>query len=68
MGKRYWSVRFLQMGCVWNICQNLNTYGVFWSNQIQTKQNVVGRWGVGGELLVLLLLGVCSLSACTCFK
>ena len=30
--------------------QNLNIWGVFWTNQVQTEQNEVGRWRVGGGL------------------
>ena len=32
--------------------QNLNIWGVFWTNQVQMKQSVVGRWQVGGGLQV----------------
>ena len=46
--------------------QNLNTWDAFYMNQVQMRQSVVGRWGVGGELHVVLGLclmsGVCSLS------
>ena len=41
-------------------------FGCFWVNQVQTGQNVVGRWQVGGELQVplgpKLILWICSLS------
>ena len=56
----------LLMGFVWSMFQNLNIWGVFWTNQIQMEQNTVDRWEVGGKLQVpsdpWLMLGVCSLS------
>ena len=46
--------------------RNLSTWVVFWTNQVQMGQNVVGRWREGGGLQVpsgpWLMLGVCSLS------
>ena len=45
---------------------NLNIWDVFWTNQVQIEQNVVGQWQVGGGLQVpsgpWLMLGICSLS------
>ena len=32
----------------------LNTWDVFWMNQVQVKECVVGRWRMGGGLQVLL--------------
>ena len=41
-------------------------FDVFWTNEVQMRQSVVGRWRVGGGFQVLLglliMLGVCSLS------
>ena len=36
-----------------SICKNLNPWGVFWINQVQIRQSVVGSWRVGGRLQVL---------------
>ena len=33
-GKYSWSVRFVWMRYDWRMCQNLNTLGVFWMNQV----------------------------------
>ena len=45
---------------------DLNTWDVFWMNQVQMKKSVVGRWAVGGGLQLLLglwlMLGICSWS------
>ena len=44
---------------------NLNICGVFWTNQVQMRQNTVGRWLAGGGLQVpsgpWLMLRICSL-------
>ena len=37
-----------------NMCQNLNTWDVFWINQMQMRQSVVGMWKVGGGLQALV--------------
>ena len=46
--------------------EHLNTWNVFWTNQVPRRQIVVKRWRVGGGLQVLLtfwlMLGVCILS------
>ena len=46
--------------------RNLNICDVFWTNQVQMRQSVVGRWLVGGGFQMLLrlclMLGVGSLS------
>ena len=34
--------------------RNLNTWNEFWTNQVLIRQNVVGRWRVGGGYQVLL--------------
>ena len=34
--------------------KNLNTWDMFWTNQVQMKQGVVGKWLVGGGLQMLL--------------
>ena len=36
------------MGYDWSMCQNLDTWDVFWMNQVEMRQSVVGRWRVGG--------------------
>ena len=55
------------MGRDWNMSLILNSWDVFWMNEVQMMLSVVGRWRVGGELHVLLgswlMLKVCSLSA-----
>ena len=38
------------MGCDWNMSQNLNTWDVLLTNQVQTRHSVLERWQVGGEL------------------
>ena len=63
----------VSVGCDWKICQNLNTWDVFWINQVQMRQSVVGRWRVGGRLQVSsgphLMLGIYSLTVLeTCMK
>ena len=43
--------------CRWDaigVCWNLNTWDVFWMNQVQMRQSAVGRWRVGGGSQVLL--------------
>ena len=49
----------------WSMSQNLNICYVFWMNQVQMSQSVVGKWQVGGGLQVLLglwlMLGVSNL-------
>ena len=51
---------------VYRMSRNLNTWDVFWTNEVQMKQSVVGSWRVGGGLQVLLgfwlMLRVCSLN------
>ena len=44
------------MGCIWNNSRNLNILDIFWVNQVQMKQSVVGRCLVGGVLQGLLSL------------
>ena len=36
------------MGYVYSISWNLNTWDVFWMNEVLMRQSVVGRWQVGG--------------------
>ena len=31
------------MGCSWNICEDLNTWNVFWLNQVQVRKVASGR-------------------------
>ena len=45
------------MGSDRSMCHNLNTWDVFWTNQGQMRQNIVGRRRVGGGLQVPLGLG-----------
>ena len=44
----------------------LDIWDVFWTNQVQMGQNVVGRWKGGGGWQVLLgpqlMLGICRLN------
>ena len=53
-------------GVQWSMHQNLNTWDVFWLNQVLMRKSVVGRWQVGGGLQILLglwlMIGVCSLN------
>ena len=38
------------MGYDFSMSQNLNTLDIFWMNQVQMRQSIVGRWRVeGGE-------------------
>ena len=67
-------MRVTWMGCNWSMYQNLNTWAVFWMNQVQMMQSVKKKWQVGGKLQVLLVswlvLGVCSLNVqgfCLCY-
>ena len=45
---------------------SVNIWDVFWTNQVQMRQSVVGRWGVRGGFQMLLgpwfRLGVCNFS------
>ena len=36
------------MEFVKSMSQNLKFWDVFWTNQIDMRQNVVGRWQMGG--------------------
>ena len=59
-------MRLAWTGSDWSIWQNLNIPDVFWTNQVQMRQWVVGRCRVGGGLQVQLdlwlMIGLCSLS------
>ena len=41
------------MGFILSMSQNLSIWGVFWIDQVQMEQVVVGSWGVGGRLQLL---------------
>ena len=42
------------MGGDWRMRHNFSICDVFWMNQVQMKQSVLGRWQVGGGLHLLL--------------
>ena len=54
------------MGYDWSMCQNLNIWDVFWTNQVQMRQSAIQKWRVGvglqGLLGLWLMLRVCSFS------
>ena len=35
-------------GYVYSMCRNLNTWDAFWTNQVQIRKSVIGKWRVGG--------------------
>ena len=44
------------MGCNWSMCQNLNTWDVFWMNQIKMKfsRKVASQRRVAGAITSLV--------------
>ena len=46
-------MRLLWMECDWRLFQELNTWAVFWMNQVQTLLSIIGRWRIEGKLLML---------------
>ena len=56
-------MRFEQTGCDWSMCQNLNTWDLFWTNQVQMgefRRKVSSGRKIAG--VIRLMLGVCSFS------